>query len=168
MAEEKELTLDADDGDGGGGGKSKLVIILIVLVLLLGGGGVAAMFLMSDKSEVAEEVDESEQIEPSHYVKMRPAFIANYMVGKRQRYLQVEMTLVTRNESHLELFADHMPILQNEITAWLTQQDFEELRDPDSRDALRRSLIENLQEKIEVETGEAALEDVLFTAFVMQ
>lgn len=167
MAEEKELKLDTDDGDGGGG-KSKLVIILIVLVLLVGGGGAAAMFLMGDKAEVAEDAEAGEQIQPSHYLKMRPAFVANYMVGKRQRYLQVEITLVTRNESHLELFADHMPVLQNEITAWLTQQDFEELRDPESRDGLRQSLVENLQEKIEVETGEAALEDVLFTGFVMQ
>lgn len=168
MAQEKELTLDGGDDDDGGGGKSKLVIMLAALVVLIGGGAAAAMFLMGGDSDPEEEVEVSDTVNPSHYLKMRPAFVANYTVGKRQRYLQVEMTLVTRDEAHLELFGDHMPVLQNDITDWLTQQDFEEMRDPESRETLRQTLVEGLQEKLEEETGEAALEDVLFTGFVMQ
>lgn len=169
MAKEKELTLDAEEGGGGGGGgKSKLVIILVVLVLLVGGGGAAAVFLLGGDDSAAEDAEVAEQIKPSHYLKMKPSFIANYMVGKRQRYLQVEITLVTRDAAKLNVFNEHLPFLQSDITAWLNEQDFEELRDPETRETLRQTLVENLQAKFEEETGEGGLEDILFTGFVMQ
>jgi flagellar FliL protein len=170
MAQEKELSLDAgDDAEGGKSrGRSKLVVILLALLVLLGGGGAVGYFLMSGSSGSSKDEAVEEIIQPSQYLTMKPAFIANYLVGKRQHYLQAEMTLVTRDQTKLTVFNDHMPLIQSAINVWLNQQDFEELRDPETREPLRQILVEHLQLKLEEETGESGLEDILFTGFVMQ
>lgn len=168
MAQEKELTLDGGDDDKGGGGSSKLIIIILVAIIVIGGAA-AAFFLLGGDSAPEDAVGEpTNTVMPSYYFKIKPAFIANYVVEGRQRYLQVEMTLVTRNDSHVSLFNENMPFLQNDITAWLTEQAVDDLRDPESREALRATLVEELQVKFEEETGTNAIDDILFTGFVMQ
>ena len=166
MANEKELTTDVEGKSGGG--KAKLIIMVFGALLLAGGGAGAALFLMKGGLNTDAVEAQEAQRAPALYLTLKPPFVANYTAGKRQRYLQVEMTLVTRDQAQLPVFETHMPMIRNDIVTFLSQQNFDELREPDSRETLRQVLVELLQSKLEEETGETGVEDILFTAFVMQ
>jgi len=173
MADEKELSLDdgeSDENGGGGGGKSKLLIIIILVLILLGGGGAAAFLLMgsSDEDGDMEEQETEEVVQQALYLRLKPSFVHNYFVDNRRFYLQAEVTLMTRDDDYLAQLEQHAPMIKNEIVNWLSVQTFEELRQPDSREALRLVLVDTLRLRLEEETGEPLMEDLLFTGFVMQ
>lgn len=167
-AGEKELDLDTSDSSKKGG--SKMIIFILLGVLLIGGGIAAALLLTSSdeqKSEVAEE-EVTEDRKPAEYLPMKPPFVANYNVDGRQRYLQIELTLVTRESSQFDAIEEHMPMIRNNVVTILSEQTFDDLRSMEGKDTLRETILESIQNKMEEETGETALEEVLFTSFVMQ
>ncbi|MEJ2743043.1 MAG: flagellar basal body-associated FliL family protein [Gammaproteobacteria bacterium] len=168
MANEKELAMDEQSKEPSSRGKAKWIILAVLAGILLVGGGTVAVFMLKGKSDPeAVDVEVPEQRAPAHYFTLKP-FVSNYRVGNRQRYLQVEMTFVTRDERNLALFEEQMPMIRNDIVTFLSRQEFDELREPEGRDVLRQNLVETMQVRLEEETGETGLEDILFTAFVMQ
>ncbi|MAR90586.1 MAG: flagellar basal body-associated FliL family protein [Pseudomonadota bacterium] len=149
--------------------KSKLMlIIIIVLVVLLIGGGVAAFLMMSGGDDSAEEVAAEPTQQPAIYFDFKPPFVVNYQWKGRQRYVQISLSLMTRNPAAIETINTHMPLVRNNLVMILGSQDFEMLRTPEGKEALRQSILEELQKILTEEMGEPAVEQVLFTNFVMQ
>ena len=62
----------------------------------------------------------------------------------------------------------HMPLVRNNVVMILSSQDFEVMRTPEGKDALRQAVLEEIQSILTDETGDAGVEQVLFTNFVMQ
>lgn len=149
--------------------KSKmLLIIIIALVVLLIGGGVAAFLMMSGgEEETAAESSEPAQM-PAIYFDFKPPFVVNYKWKNRQRYVQISLSMMTRDDSVIATLQKHMPLVRNNLVMILSAQDFEVLRTPEGKEALRQSILEELQKIMTDETGEPGVEQVLFTNFVMQ
>lgn len=178
MASEKELQLD--DSEEAPKGKSKLILIIIIAVVVIGVGVGAALFLMGGDDESAEgegaEEAAAEEAAPSvdskapaMYIKMKPEFIVNYQVGPRQRYLQIYMEAMTRSPQVADALEMHSPMIRSNIIRIMSEQEFEFLRTPDGRTQLREIITEEVRRIIEQETGiEGAVEEILFTNFVMQ
>ena len=114
MADDDDL---APEGQETSGGKKKLIIIgAAALVLLLAvGGGAYWFFFMGAEPEMAEDgteiVEEGEADGlfatgpgKAHYHKLKPKFTTTFEANSRQRYMQVEITLVTRDEEVLGLW----------------------------------------------------------------
>lgn len=163
----------ADDEDKteeqGKSGSKKLVIIIAVVVLLLIGGGVAAFFLLSGSEDSAEQVEDAEPVQkPAIYFDFKPPFVVNYQWKGRQRYVQISMSVMTREENVVETLETHMPLVRNNLVMILGAQDFENLRTPEGKEALRESILEEMQRILTEEMGEPGVEKVLFTNFVMQ
>lgn len=177
MASEKELQLE--EGGEQPKSKSKLILIIIIAVVVLGVGVGAAFFLLSGDEEVPEEAAEVVEEEPvvpavdpqapAIYIKMKPEFIVNYQVGPRQRYLQVYMEAMTRSGEAAEVLEMHSPMIRSNILRIMGEQEFEFLRTPEGRSTLRELVTEEVRRIVEQESGiEGAIEEVLFTNFVMQ
>ncbi len=166
---------DNDDAEQpGGGSKKKLIIIIsLVLVLLIGGGAAAALMLRGgDDTEQAGEDAEAEAVEKPaerHYFSLAPAFVVNFSdPGSRARYLKVELDAVTLDEGYLALISKHMPAIRNSVVLLLSQQTYEGLIEHEGKEALRATVLENIRGVLEENAGEAMVEDVYFTSFVMQ
>ncbi len=179
MATEKELQLE--DAEEAPKGKSKLILIIIIALVVVGVGVGAALFLLSgdDEAPAEEEAAAEESAEPAApavdakapaiYIKMKPEFIVNYNVGPRQRYLQIYMEAMTRSPQAAEALEMHSPMIRSNIIRILSEQEFEFLRTPDGRANLRQLVTEEVRRIVEQESGiEGAIEEVLFTNFVMQ
>ena len=177
MASEKELQLD--DSEEAPKGKSKLILIIIIAVVVIGVGVGAALFLMGGDDESAEDEGAEAAAEeaapsvdskaPAMYIKMKPEFIVNYQVGPRQRYLQIYMEAMTRSPQVADALEMHSPMIRSNIIRIMSEQEFEFLRTPDGRTQLREIITEEVRRIVEQETGiEGAVEEVLFTNFVMQ
>ena len=183
----------ADDDNNNGEEQEKpkskmlLIIIIAVLVVLLIGGGVAAFFMLSGGDDpVAEESSEPAQ-KPAIYFDFKPPFVVNYQWKGRQRYVQISLTVMTRDAAAIDLINTHMPLVRNNLVMILGAQDFETLRTTEGKEALRQTMLEEIQKILLEESGGApaaptdgeeaglmagnggpVIEQVLFTNFVMQ
>lgn len=179
MAEEEALDLDSsnengenggDDGAGKKKGGSKLIIIIVaVLVLLI--VGAAAFFLMrsggeeqSDSKEDAEEVEKM----PAMYIPLKPPFVTQFNDSGRQRYLQLELSLMTRSDEGYQNLIKHLPKIRSNLLNVVGAQLFEDLKTPEGKDAMREALAEEIRTLMEEETGAPQIEDVYYTTFIIQ
>lgn len=163
--------------------KLKLIIIIVVGLLLAIGisvGGTLFFLGKSDKpkadaegkeeaaQEGAEEHAESKGKQLALYEPMVPAFITNYNLNGKQRYMQVTVALMARDEKQLEALKVHMPMLRNQLVMLFSSQDFASLMTPVGKEMLRQQATAKVQELAKKETGNLAVEQVLFTNFVLQ
>lgn len=163
----------ADDDDKSSEEKEKpkskmLIIIIAALVVLLIGGGVAAFLLMSGGEEPVVDENAEPTQQPAIYYDFKPPFVVNYQWKGRQRYVQISMSIMTRNGAAIDTINTHMPLVRNNLVMILGAQDFEVLRTPEGKEALRHIVLEELQKILTEQMGEPAVEQVLFTNFVMQ
>lgn len=166
-AEVKDLDLDVEDEKP----KSKLMLIIIIaVVVLLAGGGAAYFLLMSDSSTTASEDDvEAEDVKaPAIYLPLKPPFVVTYMAGSRQRFVQITVSLMTREDDVVSALEQHMPLIRNNLVTVFGQQEFEELKTQDGKEAMRDAALEEIQLVMEEELGKPGVEQVLFTNFVIQ
>lgn len=179
----KKQAPKAPEADAGGdkpAGKSKLkLIILIVVAVLLAVGlsvGATLFFLgKGDKKEAEAEKTEEHSGEaaapvkqPAIYEVVAPAFIVNFNYQGRQRYMQVSVALMARDQAELDALKVHMPVLRNRLVMLFSGQDFAALMTPVGKEMLRQQATASVQELAQKETGKTAIEQVLFTNFVLQ
>lgn len=165
--------------------KKKLVLLgglLVVLLLVAGGGTWFVLHMVSGKKEVAAEpvaehkeegaakAEEkaSPHKEPALYDALEPAFLANYLVGGKQHYLQLSVTVLAREQSAIDGMRTHMPLVRNRIVLLLSGETFEGLQTEEGRIQLQQKLLAAIQEILQKETGKPGIEQVFFTNFVMQ
>lgn len=178
MAAEQDLKLDNDAGDEGApsGGKKKLIFIIVGALLLVGIAVGATLFLMGGSDEEAaaegeapaEEVVEEEPEIPAQYVILKPEFVVSFQVGARQRFLQVSIEVMTRQQAVVDALNLHEPMVRNDIIRIMGEQDFNQLRTSEGRVALQKLLVKHLGSMMKRESGVEGVEAVLFTNFVMQ
>lgn len=164
--------------EGGGGGSAKLVIIIIVgaLVLVLasmgglffllktmgmlggGGGGAAPVHVEAP----------AEELKPAIYHAFDPAFVVNFKDGKRTRFLQVAIEVMTRDPEVVKALDAHSPIIRNNFLLLFSGQTGETLYSAEGKEQLRVKALEELQSILEAETGSPGVEALYFTSFVTQ
>ncbi|MDO3385053.1 flagellar basal body-associated FliL family protein [Gilvimarinus sp. SDUM040013] len=179
MADEE---LEQEDNEEEGqekpsGGKKKWIIIALVVLLLVGASVGGTLFLLgffddpevSAEGEAVEEVVEEEpEIQPAIYYPMKPEFTTNYEVRGRQRYMQLHVTLMLRDNTVVTDLELHMPALRNAVVMLLRNQDYEELQTAEGKELLRQQALLKIQDVLEDEIGQPGIEQVLFTNLVLQ
>lgn len=160
-----------------------LIIIGVVLLALAGGGTFAVLHFMGGdkKAETAQE-EHGEKAEgedgkegegaPEHealtYFPFEPPFLTNFVINGRPRYLQLSLTLASRDKPTIEAVEKHMPLVRNRIVMLLSGEQFDLLRMRAGREALQGKLQDAIKQVLEKEHVEAKIDKVLFTNFVMQ
>ncbi|MDP9029471.1 MAG: flagellar basal body-associated protein FliL [Pseudomonadota bacterium] len=163
----------SDDAAKAPAGKGKLkLILLIVLALLLAIGlsvGATWYFMHSAQSKPAATAEVNPNVkQPAIFEPMLPAFVANFNQNGRQRYLQVSITLLARNQADLDALKVHMPVIRNTLVMLFSAQPFDTLAPPVGQEMLRQKVTASVQEVAQKEVGKPVIEQVLFTNFVLQ
>lgn len=152
-------------------GKLKLIIMIVVALLLAIGLSVGATWFFmhgaqSKPDAAAETVPVGKQA--AVFEAMAPAFVANYNQNGRQRYMQVSITMQGRNQADLDALKVHMPVIRNNLVMLFSGQDFATLASPVGQEMLRQKATASVQEVAQKELGKVAIEQLLFTNFVLQ
>jgi flagellar FliL protein len=177
MADEEKQ--DPVEGSTEGAGKKKKLLligaIVAIIVVLAAGAGVAYYLMMDDSEapvdgEVAEEAEvlEATPLERPIYHELRPEFIITFDANNRQRYMQVQVTVVTRDPATVEGLVKHDPLIRNSLIMVFSAQDYLQLQTSEGKAKLRLEATEKIQELLLVETGSEGIETVLFTNLVLQ
>lgn len=176
MAEEEAL--ETEEGKKKGG-KLKMIIIIVVGILLIAGLSVfGTWFLLKDKLAAPEEVNvgELEMSDPSMsaemgeamYFSMEPAFIINYATGGKSRFLQVELSLLTRDAEAMAVIEVHNPLIRNNLLDVFSMQDINNLGSAEGKKQLAEELTSAVQSILDVELGRPGIESVLYRSFIIQ
>jgi flagellar FliL protein len=154
-------------------GKLKLIIILVVALLLAIGLSVGATWFLMHKGEskpdpAAAAAAEAGAKHPAIFEPMTPAFVVNFNSNGRQRYMQVSITMLARNQPDLEALKVHMPVIRNNLVMMFAGIPFESLATPIGQEMLRQKATASVQEVAQKELGKTVVEQLLFTNFVLQ
>ncbi len=126
-------------------------------------------FLILSLPGLAFSADEEEEVVLSPtYVDLEPAFTLNYGDPRRSRYVQASITLrVIIKPAALDVTA-HSDAIRHAIIIVFSKQTQENLASKKGRDQILEDLLVELKALMLEETGEALVDRVLFTAFVLQ
>ncbi len=184
MAEEDEN--DESTEDGGGEAKvsffakhKKLLLlagIAVVLVIVSVGGTLAALKMLSPPPppEMAEgeEGGEGEAAEPvlkpAIYYPIKPPILVSFDGRGRQRLLQAEITLLTRDNDVVAALEMHMPMIRNALVLLIGGRTYDEVQTAEGKELLRVACLQELQRLLEKEIGKPGVEQVLFTGLIVQ
>lgn len=102
------------------------------------------------------------------YEELKEPFVVNFNANGRARYLQVSVSLLGRDKKAMETLREHQPILRNELVMLFSAQSFEAMLTAAGKEAVREQATERVQEIARNLLGKPAIEQVLFTNFVLQ
>jgi flagellar FliL protein len=168
MADEDEL-VEGEEGEGEGEAappKSKKMLFIILAAVLLAGGGGAYFFLKGGKGDAKAEVV---PVLPPIYVNLDPPFVVNFEAESMVRFLQVTVSVMTRDPHTEEIIKKNDPRIRNDLLLLLSNQHYKDISTREGKDKLRSAALEAVRADVLDAGGEAAkVENLFFTAFVMQ
>jgi flagellar FliL protein len=178
MADEDVIEEEGEEG-GKSGGKLKMIIMIVVGVLLISGLSIfGTWFMLKDKiaEPDAPDVGELPMEEPvmtveqgeAIYHAMQPPFIVNYTTAGKSRFLQIELSLLTRDAASVEVLILHNPLIRNNLLDVFSLQNIDELATAEGKQKLADDLTKAIQDILITEMGRPGIETVLFRSFIMQ
>ncbi len=102
------------------------------------------------------------------YVKLHPDFLVNLISDGRPRVLMATIEVMTRESGAIEKIRHHFPALRHELLLLLSEQRPAEIETVEGREALRKEALAAVNSVLERETGEALIEGLYFTNFIIE
>ncbi len=173
MAEEDQEENEVAEGEQPEKSKKKKWLLLGGVLLLLIAISVAATLyflgFFSDEETAEQPAEEPvEEVSAAVYYPLKPAFITNFDVRGRQRFMQAELTLMLRDNAVVPALELHMPAIRNALVMLMRGQDYQELQTPEGKELLRQRALLEVQEVLQQEIDSPGVEQVLFTNLVLQ
>lgn len=170
----KAATETANEGKSGS--KMGLILAVVGAALFAAAAAAGAMFFLMPKpaDPSAETADATEADAepakpkgPAQYVEMSPAFVVN-LENDSAHFLQVGVTLMTRDPSGEEVVETHTPLIRNALMLLFSQQTMNDVASRAGKEVLQQKALEETQRVLSDEIGKPLVESLYFTTFVTQ
>ena len=102
------------------------------------------------------------------YIDLNPPFIVNFEDPGHQHFLQVGVSLQTRDTGLEEKLKNHMPLIRNALVMLYGAQSYEVLQTASGKQMLQEKTLKAVQDILRKELGVPGVDQVYFTQFVMQ
>lgn len=153
----------------------KLLIIIIVIVVLILGSGAAVYFFMRGQPDGGEntELDReraeatSQPAEVLYYDISKP-LIVDFPKGSWARLIQVSLSFQVNGQETVELMKKHDPMIRNNLLMLISTMGADRLNSREGKDKLRADILTEVGSILEKMGGKNHVQQVFFTAFVMQ
>ncbi|MEJ1376525.1 MAG: flagellar basal body-associated FliL family protein [Candidatus Sedimenticola sp. (ex Thyasira tokunagai)] len=171
---DKKVDENLDLGEEKASGSKKMIILMAVggLLLLLTGVGISYfLFAGGEPSAEGGEEAEEEVVEaptPAIYHALKPEFTVNLPPGGKARMMQLNIQVMSRDQSVIDLVAANDPMVRHTLLNIFGSQDSEKLRDRKGKEALQTEILNSLNKIVKEQEGTGEVEAVFFTSFVMQ
>lgn len=159
----------------------KLLLLGLLGLLLVGvsvGGTLVAIGMLADdepiaaaealEGEAGAEAAVSAPIKKAIYYPLKPALMVSFDARGRQRLMQAEITLLTREPDVIAAVESHMPMVRNALVLLMSGQSYEEMQTAEGKELLRVQCVQELQRLMQKEIGKPGIEEVLFTSIIVQ
>mgnify|MGYP003629805942 CR=1 FL=1 len=151
-----------------GGISRGLLIAIIGLVLVGGGGGGYYYFTTQQKSVVDDESAVADTVRPAIYLDLEPSFIVNFVYKDTLRYLQINISVMTRDQSVIEQVQHHMPAIRHQLLMLLSDKTYTQLSGVASKEKLRLEMLIEIRKIVGTSASGHSVDAVYLTGYVMQ
>lgn len=177
------------------GGAMKILLLIIAAVLLVGAAVGGTLFFtgaLHKSAEGEEEAAAPAESSGEHgkapakatkkakggghgsasqnpvYLPLDPPFVINFEDQGILRYLQIGLSVMSRDQSVIDAVNTNMPQIRNDLILLFGDQKMETLNSNQGKEKLRTQALEHIQAVLNEEIGEPGIEAVYYTNFVMQ
>jgi flagellar FliL protein len=103
------------------------------------------------------------------YFTLEPELTTNFHTeGKKIGYVQVRIDIMVGDSNDLFIIEHHQPLIRDAVVELLGKQSEDVIKSLAGREQIRKTLVENLNNLLLVETGKAVIADLLFTKYLYQ
>lgn len=168
MAENQDTPAVAESG------MSRLLIIgLLVGIISAAAAAGGVYFIVASQGEDAPAGDEEVEVVekpsgPPIYHEIDPPFVVNLAGDSSIRFLQATVEVMSRDDEVIEALDKHTPLLRNNLLMLLSSASLEQIGTREGKEALRQAALKEVREVLKSEGEPSAVEDLYFTAFVVQ
>ncbi|HSP58480.1 MAG TPA: flagellar basal body-associated protein FliL [Halomonas sp.] len=153
------------------GGSRKMLRMMMVLVVLSLGAAAAAIYLVLNPGEPANQVA-MEEAPPERqapiFVEVEPFTVNLADDDYGTRLLYAGMTFKVANDETRTILAEHMPQVRSRLVGLLSGQQARDLMGPEGKSRLADRVIETLDRPMTENQPTLAIDEVLFTEFIVQ
>jgi len=119
----------------------------------------------------------------ANYFTLEPAFVANIIDGRKLRYMQVGLDLMSMDSHAIQAVQDHHAPIRHELLMLFTHLEISDVMGMQQREHLRQEALKRIQDtllkyaginskdKVATDDGKkyrTGIQEVLFTSFVIQ
>jgi flagellar protein FliL len=170
MADEEEVleeeAVEGEEGEEGAPKSKKLLFIIIAAVLVAGGAG--AFFFLKG-GDAKPDAKKEAVVLPPIYVNLDPPFVVNFEAEAAVRFLQVTVSVMTREPHVEEILKKNDPRIRNDLLMLLGNQKYDTISTREGKEKLQADSLEAVRAVVKSAGGEPEkIEALYFTAFVMQ
>lgn len=120
------------------------------------------------KAEMATNEKEAQANPKPQFYKLKPAIVVNVPAIDKTRYLQIDVELMARKGTNVETIEAYGPLIRNDLIALFSNEKYEDIATAEGKEQLRKKALITVQKIMKKNTGDVAVEQVLFTNFVSQ
>ena len=159
-------TMEAPAGGEGKKSKKGLIITLLIAIIAIGAGAGGAWYFM--KMSGGEEAEpEKPKARPTTFVDL-DIFTVNLQPEESNQYLQVGLTIKTRETEVVQEIAKQMPDIRNRILMLLSSKKATEIAGIQGKQSLSQQIVSEIKQSLGSEDLQEDVREVLFTSFVIQ
>ncbi len=141
----------------------KMLFSIIGIIVLLGGGGAAAWFMTQ-----GGHGDKEAQVEPSKPPVFLPLETFTVNLQNSEHYLQIDITLQMTDQAQIDTIKLYMPIVRSRLLGLLSSKQADDLSTTEGKKQLTQEIIAQINKPFHPKGKTQAVNDVLFTSFVIQ
>ncbi len=155
------------------GGMKTIVMYGGILLVAVGASIGGTLFFLGGGEEAAPDAEAAAPppiaATKALYHNLRPPFVVNFLAGDKPRYLQADLTVLSRNEDVIDSVITHTPLVRARIIDFVAGQDYLDLQTTDGKEAMRAGLVNTINTVLTEQEGAGMkIESVLYSNFVMQ
>ncbi len=100
------------------------------------------------------------------YVELKPAFVTNYE-ARKIGYLKADVTLKVKGQPTADAVDRHGPFIRHNLVMLFSRQNEEALNSSEGKLQLKQDALQEIVSALESEGEPSAVEDILFTSFIV-
>jgi flagellar FliL protein len=102
------------------------------------------------------------------YMDFEQPFVVNFQDEGQLRYLQISVSVMTKNPKVVEEMKRHMPLIRNNLVMLFSGQNREGIISREGKEKIRKEAEAEVQKILKEQTGNPGVKALYFTSFVMQ
>jgi flagellar FliL protein len=102
------------------------------------------------------------------YMDFEQPFVVNFQDEGQLRYLQITISVMTKNPKVVEEMKRHMPLIRNNLVMLFSGQTREGIISREGKEKIRKEAEAEVQKILKEQTGNPGVKALYFTSFVMQ
>ena len=104
---------------------------------------------------------------PAVYYAIDPPLVVNFEDGSVVRFLQITMEVMAHDQKAIETVQKNIPLIRNNLLLLMSNRNYQAMMSREGKEKLRQEALTEIN-AVQKKEGSPAVDDLLFTTFVVQ